>query len=51
MNGVEQETGRYADVNGLHMYYEIHGSGRPMVLIQGKPIRRFHTGQLVPRAL
>jgi pimeloyl-ACP methyl ester carboxylesterase len=28
-------TGRYADVNGLHMYYEIHGSGRPVVLIHG----------------
>jgi pimeloyl-ACP methyl ester carboxylesterase len=28
-------TGRYADVNGLHLYYEIHGSGRPMVLLHG----------------
>ena len=26
---------RYADVNGLHMYYETHGSGRPLVLIHG----------------
>jgi len=25
----------YADVNGLHMYYETHGSGRPLVLIHG----------------
>jgi pimeloyl-ACP methyl ester carboxylesterase len=28
-------TGRYADVNGLHMYYEIHGSGRPLILLHG----------------
>jgi len=28
-------TGKYATVNGLHMYYEIHGSGRPLVLIHG----------------
>jgi len=25
----------YADVNGLHMHYETHGSGRPLVLIHG----------------
>jgi pimeloyl-ACP methyl ester carboxylesterase len=28
-------TGAYADVNGLHMYYETLGSGRPLVLIHG----------------
>ena len=27
--------GRYADVNGLHMYYESHGSGRPLILLHG----------------
>ena len=27
--------GEYADVNGLHMYYEIHGKGMPLVLIHG----------------
>jgi pimeloyl-ACP methyl ester carboxylesterase len=25
----------YADVNGVNMYYEVHGSGRPLVLIHG----------------
>lgn len=25
----------YADVNGLHMYYEIHGEGQPLVLLHG----------------
>ena len=30
-----QGTGAYADVNGLHMYYETHGSGRPMILLHG----------------
>jgi pimeloyl-ACP methyl ester carboxylesterase len=25
----------YAPVNGLHLYYEIHGSGRPLVLMHG----------------
>src|SRR5215813_9729897 len=27
--------GNYASVNGLEMYYEIHGSGSPLVLIHG----------------
>ncbi len=28
-------TGNYAMVNGLKMYYEIHGNGNPLVLIHG----------------
>jgi len=28
-------AGRYADVNGLHLYYETHGSGRPLILLHG----------------
>jgi pimeloyl-ACP methyl ester carboxylesterase len=39
---METETGRskprtsgYADVNGLHMYYEEHGEGSPLVLLHG----------------
>src|SRR5215213_2449682 len=27
--------GNYADVNGLHMYYEVHGAGQPLVLLHG----------------
>jgi pimeloyl-ACP methyl ester carboxylesterase len=27
--------GKYAEVNGLRMYYEIHGSGEPLVLVHG----------------
>lgn len=28
-------AGHYAAVNGLNMYYEVHGSGRPLVLLHG----------------
>ena len=35
MNAESQQTGHYAEVNGLKMYYEVHGSGRPLVLIHG----------------
>jgi pimeloyl-ACP methyl ester carboxylesterase len=27
--------GAYADIDGLHMYYEVHGSGDPLVLLHG----------------
>jgi pimeloyl-ACP methyl ester carboxylesterase len=35
--GAEAEThpGAYADVNGVHLYYEIHGRGAPLVLLHG----------------
>ena len=28
-------TGQYADVNGINLYYETHGAGRPMILLHG----------------
>ena len=28
-------TGQYADVNGINLYYETHGAGRPLVLLHG----------------
>ena len=30
-----QGTGRDADVNGIKLYYEVHGSGRPLILLHG----------------
>lgn len=35
MNTASAQNGNYATVNGLHMYYEIHGAGKPLVLIHG----------------
>ena len=28
-------TGEYADINGLQLYYETHGTGRPLILLHG----------------
>ena len=28
-------VGKYADVNGIKLYYEIHGVGRPLILLHG----------------
>src|ERR1700730_9435416 len=33
--GQQKTTTGYAPVNGLKMYYEIHGSGEPVVLLHG----------------
>src|SRR6202795_60810 len=30
-----QGTGEYAEVNGINLYYETHGTGRPLVLLHG----------------
>ena len=30
-----QQTGNYAAINGLQLYYEVHGNGKPLVLIHG----------------
>src|ERR1043166_8571844 len=35
MNAQHEQTGRFAAVNGLKLYYEVHGSGRPLVLLHG----------------
>lgn len=32
---IEQPAGHYADLNGLHLYYETLGTGQPLVLLHG----------------
>jgi len=49
MDSFSQSKTGYAPVNGLKMYYEIHGTGQPLVLLHGA----FNTinmafGQLIP---
>jgi len=31
----EKGTGAYAEVNGINLYYESHGTGRPLILLHG----------------
>lgn len=33
--GKGKSAGRYANVNGIKLYYEIHGSGKPVILLHG----------------
>ncbi|MCC6394579.1 MAG: alpha/beta hydrolase [Bryobacterales bacterium] len=34
-NAQDTVTGAFAEVNGIRMYYEVHGSGSPLVLLHG----------------
>ena len=33
--GDNKEAGSYKEVNGIKMYYEIYGSGKPLLLLHG----------------
>jgi len=35
MTTEQKATGQYANVNGINLYYETHGKGRPMILLHG----------------
>jgi pimeloyl-ACP methyl ester carboxylesterase len=39
----------YASVNGLNIYYEIHGSGQPLILLPGGFMTVEAMGELVPQ--
>src|SRR5215217_1695325 len=41
-------VGNYASVNGLRMYYEIHGTGRPLVVLHGAYMTIETMGEIVP---
>ena len=44
-----ESSGGYASVNGLNMYYEIHGSGEPLVLLPGGFWTIEAMGEIVPQ--
>ena len=41
-------TGAYADVNGLHLYYETFGSGKPLILLHGGLGSGWMFGPIIP---
>jgi pimeloyl-ACP methyl ester carboxylesterase len=49
MQAQTKEIGQYADVNGINMYYEIHGSGQPLILLHGGGSTIYTTfGRILP---
>ena len=45
----ENQRGSYARVNGLDLYYELHGSGQPLVVLPGSFWTIEAMGELVPQ--
>src|SRR5438270_4627906 len=41
-------TGKYAKVNGINLYYETHGAGRPMILLHGGLMSSETFGPVLP---
>jgi pimeloyl-ACP methyl ester carboxylesterase len=44
----DDPKGSYAEVNGLEMYYEIHGTGQPLVMLHGAYMTIDAMGEVVP---
>src|SRR5215203_2147 len=44
----DDPKGSYAEVNGLNMYYEIHGTGEPLVVLHGAYMTIDAMGEIVP---
>src|SRR5947209_1058550 len=42
-------TGKYAKVNGINLYYETHGSGRPLILLHGGLMSSETFGPVLPQ--
>jgi pimeloyl-ACP methyl ester carboxylesterase len=40
--------GQYADVNGINLYYETHGTGRPLILLHGGLVSGEMFGPILP---
>jgi pimeloyl-ACP methyl ester carboxylesterase len=41
-------TGQYAEVNGINLYYETHGTGRPLILLHGGLMSGEMFGPILP---
>src|SRR5207245_3858511 len=42
-------TGKYAKVNGINLYYQTHGSGRPLILLHGGLMSSETFGPVLPQ--
>ena len=51
MPAAAQETGdgQYVDINGMKMYYEVTGSGEPIVVLHGAYMNIPTMGEIIPR--
>ena len=45
---MNENTGNHAAVNGLKMYYEVRGAGRPLVVLHGAYMTIEAMGEIIP---
>lgn len=45
----DEGTGAYIDINGMKMYYEVSGSGEPIVVLHGAYMNIPTMGEIIPR--
>jgi pimeloyl-ACP methyl ester carboxylesterase len=46
--GASQETGRRVQINGMQMYYEVSGTGDPLVVLHGAYMNIPSMGEIIP---
>jgi pimeloyl-ACP methyl ester carboxylesterase len=50
LSAQQRPTTSYAPINGLRMYYEVHGSGEAVVLLHGAFMTITNNGKAAPPA-
>jgi pimeloyl-ACP methyl ester carboxylesterase len=45
----QESDGKYADVNGMKMYYEVSGSGDPLIVLHGAHMDIQSMGEIIPK--
>ena len=44
----QENSGKYADVNGMKMYYEVSGEGNPLIVLHGAYMNIQSMGEIIP---
>jgi hypothetical protein len=44
----QESNGKYADVNGMKMYYEVSGEGDPLIVLTGAHMDIMSMGKFIP---
>lgn len=44
----QESNGKYADVNGMKMYYEVSGKGDPLIVLPGAHMNILTMGKIIP---
>ena len=44
-----EKKGKYADINGMKMYYEVSGRGDPLIVLHGAYMNIISMGEIIPK--